>query len=222
MKLLRELLQEQEDNKMFAVVYAGRFQPFHRCHAAVYSHLCKLFGKNKVWIATSNKVNMDPSKGDVSPLTFDERKEVMIRMFGIDPEHVVQCKNPAFSPIEVLSLYKGPTVCVIAVGKKDEDRYKESKFFEPYPMEHGEPMDFKKVRKQLEDTSQAPKMYYLVMKDQAGSMSGTKARELISKLDTETTLAERKATFKKVFGNYDEMIYELLVGKISQVKDEHA
>ena len=222
MKLLRELLKEQDDSKMLAVVYGGRFQPFHRGHAAVYEHLCKLFGKNRVWIASSNKVNMDPANGDVSPLTFDERKEVMVRMFGIDPEHIVQCKNPAFSPAEVLAMYKGPTVCVMAVGKKDEERYKESKFFAPYPVEHGVPQSFKKVRQGLEDTSEAPKMYYLVMKDEAGSMSGTKARQIISKLDADSSLADRKASFKQVFGKYDELVYELLVGKISQVKDERS
>jgi cytidyltransferase-like protein len=217
-KLLQELLFEQKEN-MLAVVYGGRFQPFHKGHYAVYKHLCKMFGTSKVWIATSDKVNMNPDNGDISPLNFEERKEVMIRMFGIDPEHIIKCKNPAFAPVEILEKYKGPTSCVMAVGKKDVDRYAHSSFYEEYPMKGGSPVPFSSIDHESLDDEETAKMYYLPMGDQAGSMSGTKARKLMAKLSLDTPEKERKEVFKEIFGSYDDLTYQLLVSKMSQVKD---
>lgn len=217
MRLLQELLAGS-DNKMLAVVYGGRFQPFHKGHAAVYHSLCTLFGKDKVWIASSNKVNMSSKKGDLSPLTFDERKEIMIRMFGIDPEHIIKCKNPTFSPVEVLELYKGPAICVMAVGKKDVNRYNESDFFAAYPTADGKPLPFDKAKDKMEDANAKPKMYYLPMTDKA-NMSGTKARGILSKLNAESPMPARKAAFKQIFGSYDEVVYELLISKLAQVDE---
>jgi len=36
------------------VVYSGRFQPFHKGHYATYDHLVKKFGKDSVYIGTSD------------------------------------------------------------------------------------------------------------------------------------------------------------------------
>lgn len=218
MKLLQELLLEQKEN-MLAVVYGGRFQPFHKGHYAVYKHLCNMFGASKVWIATSDKVNMNPDNGDISPLNFEERKEVMIRMFGLDPEHIVKCKNPAFAPVEILEKYKGPTTCVMAVGKKDVDRYDHSSLYTEYPTKNGSPVPFPLINTPLSDEETA-KMYYLPMGDEAGSMSGTKARKLMAKLTLETPESERKKVFKEIFGSYDDIVYQLMVSKMSQVKDK--
>jgi len=66
------------------VIYPGRFHPFHKGHKSVYDALVKRFGKNRVYIATSNKV--DPPK---SPFTFDE-KRAMMALTGVDPSRVVQ------------------------------------------------------------------------------------------------------------------------------------
>jgi len=38
------------------VVYPGRFQPFHKGHYHSYSQLVSKFGKNNVYIATSDKI----------------------------------------------------------------------------------------------------------------------------------------------------------------------
>ena len=39
------------------VIYPGRFHPFHKGHKSVYDTLVKRFGKNRVFIATSDKVD---------------------------------------------------------------------------------------------------------------------------------------------------------------------
>ncbi len=69
------------------VIYPGRFHPFHKGHKSVYDTLVKRFGKDRVYIATSNKV--DPPK---SPFTFGE-KRAMMALTGVDPSRVVQVKN---------------------------------------------------------------------------------------------------------------------------------
>ena len=46
------------------VIYPGRFQPFHKGHHAVYEYLTGKFGRNNVFIATSNKVEQPKSPGD--------------------------------------------------------------------------------------------------------------------------------------------------------------
>ena len=50
------------------VIYPGRFQPFHKGHYAVYEFLTGKFGRNNVYIATSNKTD-----GAKSPFTFSEK-----------------------------------------------------------------------------------------------------------------------------------------------------
>ena len=41
-------------NTPVIVTYPGRFQPFHQGHAGVFAELQRLFGKNNVYILTSN------------------------------------------------------------------------------------------------------------------------------------------------------------------------
>ena len=127
MNIFLQLLESLNTKKLLAVIYGGRFQPFHAGHFAVYSHLCKKFGEGSVWIATSDKVNLDPAKGDISPFTFDERKEIMTQMFNISPDKIIKCKNPTFTPQEVLNLYKAPPVCILVCGSKDDNRYSTAK-----------------------------------------------------------------------------------------------
>lgn len=216
MRLLNELV-ELRSKRMLAVVYGGRFQPFHKGHYAVYKQLCKWFGVNHVWIATSNKTNIDPKEGAISPLTFDERKEVMIRMFGIDPDRIVQCKNPAFAPVEVLNKYNGPVVCVLAVGEKDKLRYEGSEAYKPYPLSHEHPKEFDAVAAELDNANEKPFMYYLPVEMKHG-ISGTEARKQLTKLKPDATLAERKAMMKQIFGGYDELVCQMLLGKLKQAK----
>ena len=53
--LVESILGEADSVDNIVVVYAGRFQPFHKGHYATYSHLVKKFGKNNVFIGTSIK-----------------------------------------------------------------------------------------------------------------------------------------------------------------------
>ena len=112
------LLGEEENNiKRTIVIYSGRFQPFHRGHYATYSLLVKKFGKNNVFIGTSNKTELPKS-----PFNFKEKKKIMQTMFGIPSSQIVQIKNP-YRPTEILSKFdEESTAYVTVVGEKDANR----------------------------------------------------------------------------------------------------
>ena len=97
--LVESILGEADSVDNIVVVYAGRFQPFHKGHYATYSHLVKKFGKNNVYIGTSNKT--DNKK---SPFNFKEKVMIMNTMFGVPKNQIVQVKNP-YVPTEILKKF---------------------------------------------------------------------------------------------------------------------
>jgi len=112
--------------KKTVVVYSGRFQPFHKGHYLSYLKLCSKFGKDNVYIGTSNDTS-----GPKSPFNFNEKVKIMNTMFGIPSNKIVQVKNP-YAPKEILSPFDGKTTQYIAaVGEKDASRLK-GKYFKPY------------------------------------------------------------------------------------------
>ena len=130
--LLKHLFEETD--KKLVVVYGGRFQPFHIGHFKAYEWLCDNFDEENVWLSTSNKTNKNKDSGDISPFNFKEKREIMISLYGLSKDRIIQSKNPAFSPSEVFDLYKNQNlVYVAAVGDKDRDRYKSSSFKEIQP-----------------------------------------------------------------------------------------
>ena len=194
--------------KKLVVVYGGRFQPFHKGHYEAYQWLCKKFGAENVWIATSNKTNFDPKKGDISPFNFNEKKEIMVSMYDINPRRVILCKNPAFSPTEVFDLYHDfPIVYVNAVGKKDEDRYQSGEFFRPLPR----PFEMKNLY-ELDPLSDKVG-YYIEVPMQVQEISGTIVRKELMSAKGD----ERETAFKKYFGKYSSIIDSLIKAKLKDV-----
>ena len=104
------LLVEKDKPKMQGeiVVYGGRFQPFHKGHYAAYQNLVSQFGSANVYIATSNDTSTDKS-----PFTFNEKKEIATKMFGVPSTKFVQVNNP-YRPVEILKHYDGQTIAYIA------------------------------------------------------------------------------------------------------------
>jgi cytidyltransferase-like protein len=120
------LLEETTELTNFVVVYSGRFQPFHKGHYAAYQNLVKKFGKDRVYIGTSNKTD-----NQKSPFNFKEKKIIMTKMFGIPSNKIVEIKNP-YAPIEILKKYdENTTGYITVVGEKDANRLG-GKYFEKY------------------------------------------------------------------------------------------
>ena len=196
-ELIKQWVKEilTEDIKKEVVVYAGRFQPFHRGHYDSYQHLVKRFGKDNVYIGTSDKT--DKIK---SPFKFKEKKMIMMKMFGIPSDKIVQIKNP-YAPKEIIGKFdKDTTAFITVVGEKDRYRLK-GKYFQPYHPD--------KIEKGYEEQG-----YVYVTPSGEGGMSGTKARELLSK----GTEDQKKAGFKQVYnGKFDPKIFKFITDRLTKI-----
>ena len=187
-----------EEIKDIVVVYAGRFQPFHKGHYTTYSHLVQKFGENNVWIGTSNK-----SGGPKDPFNFLEKKKIMTTMFGIPANKVVQVKNP-YNPTEVLSGFSPKTTAfVTVVGEKDAARLG-GKYFKKFHNGAG----FKPA------TGYEENGYVYTSPAQPNAISGTDVRKWLSVGDE----SKRKAGFKKAYPKLNPQIYNLITKKLIAVE----
>jgi len=183
-----------EDINKTVVTYVGRFHPFHSGHNATYQHLVKKFGKDNVYIGTSDKVQLPKS-----PFTFKEKVQIMTTMFGIPKNKIVKVKNP-YSPKEILQSFSEETTGFITVvGEKDKSRLG-GKYFEPYKG---------KVEKGYADAG-----YVYVAPSQGNGISGTQVRKGMSDSDEKS----RIKFFKKVYPKFNQKIYDLVSGRL--VKSE--
>jgi len=189
------------------VIYPGRFHPFHKGHKSVYDTLVKRFGKNRVFIATSNKV--DPPK---SPFTFEE-KRAMIALTGIDPSRVIQVKNP-YQATEITDNYNPQnTIALFAVSDKD---MAEDPRFSFKPKKDGSPSYYQPAQKNMEGFDKhgyiltIPTLQFNVLGKPMRSASEFRAN--FAKADTET----QKAMITDLFGKYDSKIHNTLTQKINE------
>jgi putative sterol carrier protein len=193
--LVEELIKEIENITEYVVVYSGRFQPFHKGHYATYEHLVKKFGKNNVFIGTSDKTD-----NQKSPFNFKEKKTIMTKMFGISPNKIVLVKNP-YAPMEILKNYDETTTAFITVvGEKDEARLG-GKYFTPY--------------KGNLEAGYKDKGYVYVSPAQPNAISGTDVRNWLGKDEIE----DRKKLFNKAYPKFDEKIFNLITTKLSSLNE---
>jgi hypothetical protein len=191
--LAEQILLTEEELKNFVVVYAGRFQPFHKGHFATYQGLVKKFGKDKVYIGTSNKTD-----NQKSPFNFKEKKVIMTKMFGISSNKIVEVKNP-YAPTEILKSFdENTTGFITVVGEKDEQRLG-GKYFEPYKG---------KIEAGYKD-----KGYVYASPAQSNAVSGTDVRNWLSK----GTDDEKRKNFLKAYPKFDETIYKFITLKLTKL-----
>jgi hypothetical protein len=198
---ISELLQLSEVSKKSPVViYSGRFQPFHKGHYQVYKHLVDKFGKDNVYIATSDKIELPKS-----PFDFSDKKKIITTIFpDIPNKNVVKVKNP-YAPTEILNNFSENTPYVTIVGKSDADRLSHSKYFKPFSGD---------MNSGYKDAG-----YYMIAPDRpigvgGEQISGTQVRKTFS--DPKTSSAEKQKLFKELFGTYNDNIFKLVTTKIEQ------
>lgn len=197
--------------KKLVIVMGGRFQPFHKGHYQCYKSLVKKYGKANVWIATSNKTNFNPKSGEVSPFTFKEKKHIITTLYDVDPRRIIQCKNPAFKPVEIFEMYKKyRPIYVAAVGKKDQERYV-GNFFHPLPTDLDLPDQSAELLALDEQAG-----YYTEVPMKGDGITGTLVREdLLAAADDDK---QREKLFEKYFGKYDEDVDALILARLKDVK----
>jgi len=191
-------ITEIRGNKMI-VCLPGRFQPFHQNHFEAYQHLVKKFGKDNVYVATSNKVEPDKS-----PFNFVEKKQIMTKMFGIPANKIIQVSNP-YNNMSYKSIGNMDTdVLVVGLGEKDAGRLASGgKFYEKYKEGNKQPFKEKGY------------VYTVPLKTIkiGGKMIGGTVVRNIFKQGSDKA---KQQLFKKLFGKFDNKIYKLIVGKLNE------
>ena len=193
--LIETILGEAAQMDKVVVVYSGRFQPFHKGHYATYDNLVRKFGKDSVYIGTSNVT--DSKK---SPFNFKEKKVIMTTMFGIPSNKIVNIKNP-YAPEEILKKYDSDTTgLIVVVGEKDENRLS-GKYFTPY--------------KGKVEQGYLDKGYVYASPATANPISGTDVRYWLSAGSSD----DRKKNFTKAYPKFDSQIFKLITLKLKSLKE---
>jgi hypothetical protein len=183
---------DKPEVKKTVVVYSGRFQPFHSGHYISYLKLAKKFGKDNVYIGTSNDTS-----GPKSPFNFNEKVKIITTMFGVPSDKIVQVRNP-YAPKEILSSFDGKTTAYIAaVGEKDANRLS-GKYFKPYKDKTGYGYD--------------EIGYVYPVPAEKNPISGTDVRSWLGNGNEE----EKKKGFLKAYPKYDKEIFNMITGKLNE------
>jgi hypothetical protein len=200
--------QEPESPPQTVAIFTGRFQPFHSGHYSIYQAMVDKFGKNNVYIASSDK-----QEAIKSPFPFKDKKDIMTRMFNIPGDKVVQVKNP-YAPAEILEKLPPNTRYVTAVSQKDAERLSKSKYF-----------------KNLDDTPEdqqqgyADQGYFMVAPEMqltvnGKNISGTQLRAVMG--DPNITDRAKQEIFTKVYGKFDKKIFDKIVKTTTEAEEAKA
>jgi len=178
-----------------AVVYPGRFQPFHRGHFETWRQLVARFGPERVWIASAERAEGRP--GRPAPLSFEERRRIAVTLFGLPEARFVRVRSP-YAPAEILSgLDPEDTALVAAVGARDPGRLK-SRYWAPFPPEGPwEPYP--------------GRGYVLETPLQADDLSASAIRAL---LGSPRPRAEKEAALHAWYPRVDAELFELLLTRL--------
>ena len=199
-------LNEQSENRVIAI-YPGRFQPMGRHHFQTYQALADQFGIKNTFVATSNKT------GDKSPLTFQEKKTIMMG-HGVPEGQIIQTRSP-YQAQEITRMFdESSTSVVFAVGDKD---MRESPRFANIDglTKKGTPAYYKTYRSG-ESMLGLDKHGYIAVAPHVeldvpgyGEMSGTTLRKALKGADPEE--------YEAIMGFFDQASYDILKGKLEEL-----
>jgi len=209
-KVERSLYDEEIEKKTVLVIYPGRFQPFHRGHKSVYDHLVSKFGRDHVYIATSNKV--DPPR---SPFNFRDKVEFM-HLTGVPDDRIVQTVNP-YKAEEITKNYNpDSTILIFAVSAKD---MAEDPRIKPGYKKDGSPTYMQAMPKNISECEPLSQHGYVLTVPTTTfnvlgkpMQSATELRAQFAAANEQT----RKAIIKDLFGKYSDEAYNIMSQKITE------
>jgi hypothetical protein len=188
------LLQEAVTQKV--VVYGGRFQPFHAGHYKTYKHLCSVFGAKNVYIASSNV-----QETGKSPLSFNEKRDIAVKVFGISPSKFIQVKN-VYQPVEILRDFDSTnTAIIVALGEKDSMRLG-GQYFKPYINDR--------------DLEGYMTRGYVYSKTPSNSFGATDVRNMFR---SNLSADQKEKQFQKFFGKYNKDVFQMLDKGLNEEKE---
>lgn len=209
MKTFKQFFFEAKQSESLApiVTYSGRFNPAHINHADTYKHLCDKFGSDNVYIFTSNKIE------EKSPFSFEEKKTVWTKMFGVNPSHIIQVEQP-YLAVEALNQIdpSGKRPVIAAVGEKDIDRLDNFSDYKGNKVTGQTKLSGR--NKGVKEGASLNAYYYIspLMTLEFGGelISGTTVRNVFGGSD----IQQKKDLFKTLYGKFDKQMYQFIVGKI--------
>jgi cytidyltransferase-like protein len=195
------------------VIYPGRFQPFHKGHHAVYQYLTSKFGRNNVYIATSNKVEEQKS-----PFTFSE-KSYFMQLTGVPVDRIIQATQPYSIENVVASgnmqiTDPANTVAIFAVSEKD---MAEDPRFKSWHKKDGTPAYFQPLTNIKDTKSMSEHGYIMTVPTFDFNVlgqpmrSGTELRQMYVESDER----KRQLIIKDLFGKYTAEAEQIMNRKLS-------
>ena len=186
-------------------VVTGKFQPFHAGHYSIYKAMVTKFGKENVYVVTTNDV--DSIK---SPFGFKEKKDIMTKMFGIPSSRIVQVKQP-YIPKELLSKLPPNTMYVMAVSQKNAEKLSGMDYFKSYEETPSE-----------ERKGYAQQGYYMIAPEMqlqidGKPISGGQIRSLMG--SPSITDRAKQEIFTKIYGRFDKKTFDKVVKTSTQSED---
>lgn len=196
-----------EDTSVVAIL-PGRFHPFHKGHAYMYETLVSQFGRDRVWIATSNKVELPKS-----PFSYSDKLQMM-QLAGVPADRVVETRNMYTVPELTDSFNKENTVIIFAVSDKD---MAEDPRFSFKPKKDGSSSYLQPLPRDLKNAETMDKHGYIsAIKTLNFTVLGepmrsaTEVRSLYAKSNDET----RKSLIKDLFGGYNNEVKAIMDAKL--------
>ena len=200
------------------VIFAGRFQPFHKGHAHYYERAKHEFPSAKFYIATASNTSKDAQKDPSKyPFDFNEKKQI-IHACGIPENEIIETRVP-YKPVEILEYYNPDVDRVIfLVGLKDmktdprfnfkNTRSGDKSYFQPY-----------KDINEMDPFNEKGGHGYIyapgnVTFDIDGHMmnSASEFRDMFRMSDEK----KRKRMVIETIGHFDQNIYNIFVNKLGK------
>jgi hypothetical protein len=206
---IRELFEDTQDPTTI-VILPGRFQPWHKGHHAVYNNLVTKYGRDQVFVVSSNKVELPKS-----PFNFSDKTQFMA-LTGVPMDKVVESKQPYKAEEVTRNFDPTSTRLIFAVSEKDmadDPRFKSwtkkdgsPAYFQPMPTDTSMMESFDKHGY----IKTVPTVDFTVLGQPM--RSATEIRAQFAQADLET----QKAIVRDLFGKYDEAVLRLMQQKLRQ------
>lgn len=207
MKSLVQYIHEAE-NLRPVVIYGGKFQPFHSGHYEIYEKLVNEFGKNNVFISTSdiNKSKLNQKAYSENHIfTFDEKVKIMETMFNIPSKQIIKALRTPYLPSWREIPIEGSNYAYITVcGMKDKDRFDKL---------GNENMIFEQYKPGMKLQSCLDHKYYYIVENEKINLSATEVRNYFR----EHNEAQKIEFFKDIYGKFNQEIFDLVNNRINRI-----
>jgi Cytidylyltransferase-like len=204
-----------EAGPQLVVLYPGRFQPFHLGHGEVFHSLQSKFGRDSVFIATSNKTELPKS-----PFNFTD-KSILMHAAGIPSDRILEVASPYKLPAQ---FDPTNTIFIAAVGAPDAQRLAPDSI-----KKDGNPGYFKTF-KSLKECVTADKHGYVIVAEERNKVIGINGQKIDVSHGTQTREAwnlvrnnpkQRSEFLLQMYGRDDAELGRVL-DKIPQAVNEEA